>query len=288
MVMTFIPHWARDPNKQGFFRFPPAFRDANGHEDYQRIRSLFASHLQQIVPRHLAYEPSVLADTIYGGRLDNGRPVIVQRVPVRELAYKQEQQRPVFNLTYAKDQIAHLRDPRLRRVLEALVATGPDQVAWDNYCRALAAGTCPELPGRKVLKVTLNRDEDPAEFKDLSKDGCGAFRTRKGEHRGQFVYLDARGRVRVRPVRPFESLVAVKAEVERLAAGGRLIGFFQSMCLVELDQPVTHGNFVLRPGTYRLNTIKKDGRAQVTTAAGEKTPQINLAKLVAAGFRRIA
>jgi len=67
-----------------------------------------------------------------------------------------------------------------------------------------------------------------------------------------------------------------------------LIGFFQSMCLVELDQPVTHGNFVLRPGTYRLNTIKKDGRAQVTTAAGEKTPEINLAKLVAAGFRRIA
>jgi 5-methylcytosine-specific restriction endonuclease McrA len=296
MVMTFIPHWARDPNKQGFFRFPPAFRDANGREDDQRIRSLFASHLQQIVPRHLAYEPSVLADTIYGGRLDNGRPVIVQRVPVRELAYKQEQQRPVFNLTYAKDQIAHVRDPRLRRVLEAFVATGPHQAAWDNYCRALAAGTCPELPGRKVLKVTLNRDEDPAEFKDLSKDRPmngrkkhrGAFRTRKGEHRGQFVYLDARGRARVRPVRPFESLVAVKAEVERLAAGGRVVGFFQSMCLVELDQPVTHGNFELQPGTYRLNTIKKDGRAQVTTAAGEKTPEINLAKLLAAGFRRIA
>jgi hypothetical protein len=288
MVMTFIPHWARDPHKEGFFRFPAAFRDANGREDYQRIRALFASHLQQIVPRHLAYEPSVLADTIYGCRLDNGRPVIVQRASVGELAYKQENQRPVFNLTYAKDQIAHVRDARIRRVLEAFVATGPDQAAWDNFCRSLAAGTCPELPGRKVLKVTLNRDEELAEFKDLSKDGCGAFRTRKGEHRGQFVYVDGRGRARVRPVRPFESLVAVKAEVERLAAGGRLVGFFQSMCLVELDQPVTHSDFVLQPGTYRLNTIKKDGRAQVTSASSEKSPEINLAKLLAAGFRRKA
>jgi len=288
MVMTFIPNWARDPHKEGFFRFPAAFRDANGHEDYQQIQSLFARQLEKIVPRHLAYEPCALADTIYGRRLDKGEPVIVQRAPVRDLAYKQEQQRPVFNLTYAKDQIAHVRDPRLRRVLEAFVATGPDQAAWDNFCQSLAAGTCPELPGRKVLKVTLNRDEEPEEFKDLSKDGCGAFRTRKGEHRGQFVYLDARGRVRVRPVRPFESLVAVKAEVERLAAGGRVVGFFQSMCLVELDQPVTHGNFVLQPGTYRLNTIKKDGRAQVTRPSGEESPQINLAKLLAAGFRRKA
>jgi len=288
MVMTFIPHWARDPRKEGFFRFPPEFRDADGREDHQRIRSFFAERLQQIVPRPVAYEPSVLADTIYGRRLENGRSVIVQRVSLRELAYKQEQQRPVFNLRYAKGQIDHVRDARIRRVLEEFIESGPDQTAWDNFCRSLAKGACAELAGRKVLKVTLNRDEEPKEFKDLSKDASGAYRTRKGGHRGQFVYVNERGRVCVRPVRPFESLAAVKAEVQRLADGGRLVGFFQSMCLVELKRRVTHGELEFHPGVYRLNTITQDGRARISNVSGEKSPKITLEKLVAAGFRRKA
>lgn len=288
MVMTFIPQWARDPNKEGFFRFPPEFRDAAGREDYQRIRQFFQNHLNRVIPRHLSYEPPALADTIYGKRLDAGKAVIVQRVPVRELAYKSEQQRPVFRLDYAAKQVAAVRDARLRSVLQAFLQTKPDQAAWDAFCDQLADAQCPHLPGRKVIKVTVNRDEEPEEFADLSKDGTGAYRTRKGEHQGQFVYVDAHGRPHVRPVRVFESLAKVKAELVRNAGAGRIVGFFQSMCLVELDQPVTHGQVVLPAGVYRLNTIKQDGRAQLTSASGQKSPEINLRKLLAAGFRRKA
>lgn len=288
MVMTFIPQWARDPNKEGFFRFPAEFRNEKGHEDRTRIRAFFAAHIAKVIPRNLAYEPAELADTIYGKRHDPDRDVIVQRVEVRELAYRTVQQRRVFDLEYAAKQVAAVRDRPLRHVLESFVATKPDQAAWDAFCAQLAAGLCAELPGRKVLKVTVNRDEDPEEFADLSKDGTGAFRTRKGEHQGQFVYVDAAGKLHVRPVRVFESFARVKAEVAEKAAGGRLVGFFQSMCLVELEREVRHGPTVLSPGVYRLNTIKQAGRARLTSASGQKSPEINLRKLLAAGFRRKA
>ncbi len=135
--------------------------------------------------------------------------------------------------------------------------------------------------------MALNRNEDPAEFADLSKDGGGAWRTRKEGHRGQFVYLDAKGRPHVRAVRVFESLTNVKAEVKDLGDGVQLIGFFQSMCLVQLEKSVSHGKMILQPGKYQLNTIKKDGRAQLTSGSGTKSPEIGLVKLLPAGFKRI-
>ncbi|MCX6908403.1 MAG: hypothetical protein NTY01_10215 [Verrucomicrobia bacterium] len=289
MVLTFIPQWARDPNKEGFFRLPAEFRDAAGREDYQRIREFFGKHVSEVMPRHLAYERAVLADTLYGARNDaSGKDgkVIVQRVSVRDLAYKQEQMKSVFNLKYASAQVGAVRDENIKHVLKEFITTEPSDTEWKSFCDTFSQIRREGLPGARILKVFLNRDEDPMEFKDLSKDGKGAYRTKKKEHQGQFVYLASDGRPHVRAVRVFESPAAVKAEVQALGEGIRTIGFFQSMCLVELEKPVVHGKITLPPGTYQLNTIKKDGRAQLTNAAGVKSPEIGLVKLLPAGFKR--
>jgi CRISPR-associated endonuclease Csn1 len=286
MVLTFIPQWARDPDKEGFFRFPAEFRDTSGREDYQRVRELFQNHIAQVMPRHLSYERPILADTLYGARGEAGKEVIVQRSVLRGLAYKQEQMKLVFSLKYAASQIEAIRDERIKRELKKFIATEPDKPAWEAFCHALENGKQDSLPGIKILKVTLNRGESFGEFKDLSKDGKGAYRTKKKEHRGQFVYLDSKGRPHVQAVRVFESLSTVKAELEGKREGIHIIGFFQSMCLVELEKPVTHGKVTLQPGVYQLNTIKKDGRAQLTSASGVKSPEIGLVKLLPAGFKR--
>jgi CRISPR-associated endonuclease Csn1 len=286
MVLTFIPQWARDPYKEGFFRFPAEFRGTTGREDYQRVRELFQRHIEQVIPRHLAYERPVLADTLYGARKEGGKSVIVQRSLLRGLAYKPEQMKLVFSLKYAASQIEAVRDERIKRELKSFIAAEPDKSAWESFCDELAKGKQTSLLGIRILKVALNRDESFGEFKDLSKDGKGAYRTKKKEHRGQFVYLDGTGRPHARPVRVFESLSAVKAEIEAKGEGIRFIGFFQSMCLVELNKPVAHGKLTLQPGTYQLNTIKKDGRAQLTSASGVKSPEIGLVKLLPAGFKR--
>jgi HNH endonuclease/RuvC endonuclease subdomain 3 len=287
MVLTFIPQWARDPGKEGFFRFPADFRDANGREDYELIRKLFDDSIAKVTPRYLAFERPGLADTTYGMR-DSGT-MMVKRSLLRSLAYKQEQQKPVFNLTYAATQIEAVRDERIKRELKKFLATKPDKFVWDAYCDKLEKGELDSMRGIKVSKVNLNRKEAPIEFKDLSKDGKGAYRTRKEDHLGQFVYLDAKGKPRVEAVRVFDSIAKVKAEIAAKGEGIRIIGFFQSMCQVKWDKPVIHGNITLQPGTYQLNTIKKagQGRAQVTSASGEKSPEISLGKFLAAGFKRV-
>lgn len=288
MVLTYIPQWARDPGKEGFFRFPAEFRDATGREDYSAIQRLFKDKLAKTTPRFLAYERSGLADTAYGRRTDGEKCVVVQRTPLRGLAYKQVKMKSVFSLEYAATQVAAIRDGRIQAEMKRVIAAQPNEAQWRAICDALENGTHSGFEGVRVVKVTVNRNEDPAEFKDLSKDGTGALRMRKKEHQGQFVFLDSKGRPRVEVVRVFDSLRDVKARLAKEHAGLKEVGFFQSMCQVELDQPVKHGNCTLLPGTYLLNTIKQDGRAQLTSAGGDKSPEIGLVKLLPAGFRRKA
>jgi CRISPR-associated endonuclease Csn1 len=284
MVMTFIPQWARDPSKEGFFRFPAELRDAKGRENHEQIRKLFDAAIAKVIPRYHTYERPVLRDRAYGQR-DN-KTMMVQRTPVRDLAYKMEKQKPVFNLTYAGIQIKAVRDARIRKELLNFIAISPDKAAWESFCSRLEKGELDSMRGIKVSKVTQNLNEAPIEFKDMSKDGQGAFRIRKEGHRGQFVYLDANGKPQVQVVRVFDSISKVKAEIESKGEGVHVVGFYQSMCLVNITKPVIHKTFTLEPGTYQLNTIKKDGRVQVTSSCGETSPEIVLSKFLDAGFKR--
>jgi CRISPR-associated endonuclease Csn1 len=162
MVLTYIPQWARDPQKEGFFRFPKGFRDDFGRENFQKIREHFQKQIDRVTPAYLAFEPAVLADTIYGARSISGQCVIVQRCPLRSLAYKQEKMKPVFNALYAADQLSALVGSR--RLIDALrnfVSAAPDQKTWQDMCDQLAKGEWEALPGIKVSHVTLARDEDP-------------------------------------------------------------------------------------------------------------------------------
>jgi 5-methylcytosine-specific restriction endonuclease McrA len=281
MVLTFIPQWARDPGKEGFFRFSAEFGD------YEQIRKLFGDSIAKVIPRYLTYERPVLRDRAYGQR-DN-KTMMVQRTPLRELAYKPVQQKLVYDLTYAADQIKDVRDERIKQELQKFIAASPEEPAWNVFCDRFEKGELESLPGIKVSKVSQNLNGDLSEYKDMSKDGCGAFRRRKERHRGQFVYTDAHGKPRVEVVRVFDSKAKVKAEIEARVEGIKIIGFFQSDCLVKIGKPVVHGAITLAPGTYQLNKIVKEGqgRVQVTSAGGEKSPVISLSKFLEAGFERV-
>lgn len=288
MVLTFIPQWARDPNKEGFFRFPHMFRDNIGREDFERLRTFFRDQLSHVVPRHLAYERPLLADTLYGARQDKDRKVIVQRVRVARLG-----QRPIgpqkteFDLKYLGDQIKAVRDVRIRSRLLAEHARSPNEQAWNTFCADLRQECKDGSSGARILYVTQTLDKEPAEFKDLSKDGCGSYRTTKQKHRGQFVYVNQTGNPTVEPVRVFESISGIRKALCGRADFREMVGFFESYCLVELKEAVKHGSIELAPGIYKLNTLKQDGRAQLTSASGVKSPEISLKKFLPAGFRRV-
>jgi CRISPR-associated endonuclease Csn1 len=292
MVLTFIPQWARDPSKEGFFRFPVEFRDPTGRENHGRIREHFRREVAKVMPRNLVYERPVLADTLYGARVNEaGKVAIVQRIEVAAIAYKPvAPQKVKFDLTYAQSQVKSIRDAVIQNRLVGFLNTEPDEAAWKEFCASFRQLRKDGSLGAPIRQVFVNSGE-PTEYKDLSKDGSGSYRKAKKGHRGQLIFLNAKGEPHVRPVYAFESLAQVRKNLlEEAGPGSQFYGFFQSGCLVTLDKPAAHPKHTLPPGKYLLNTIRAGGDVKLTTPEGKTHPDIprySLKMLVASGFRRV-
>lgn len=291
MVISFIPIWARDAKKERFFRFPePIHKNAKG---------FFEKEIATVIPQSICFEKAALAETIYGAREDGDRRVIVRRVELFQLALKPiAPSRTKFDLDYLGDQIKAVRDLRIQKLLSEFHTNSPDEAGWKDFCENLHLPRKNGGAGQRVLSVLVNVGE-PREYKDLSKDGTGAYRKALKGHKGQIVYVgtstDRQGRtketVQVRPVYVFESEAKVREELtDKFGTSIRIVGFFQSGCLVEVAKPVAHAKQPLPPGKYRLNTIITDGKqVKVTTPDGKTFPSIpkySLANMIAAGVRR--
>jgi CRISPR-associated endonuclease Csn1 len=290
MVISFIPSWVRDTAKEKFFRFPEPI--------HQNAKGFFEKEIVSVIPQSLCFEKAALAETIYGARGEGEDKVIVQRVELLKLAYTTVKQKQVFSLDYLGDQIKAVRDEHIQKLLATFHATMPDEGAWKKFCEHFNLPHKDGSAGSRVLSVLMNVGQ-PKEYKDLSKDGTGSYRKALKGHKGQIVYVeisvDKKGETKetaqVRPVYAFESQAQVSKELaEKFGGKCRVIGFFQSGCLVEVDKPVAHAKLPLPPGKYRLNTILTDSKnVKVTTADGRTYPDIpryNLENMIAAGFKR--
>ncbi|HEX3717355.1 MAG TPA: HNH endonuclease domain-containing protein [Verrucomicrobiae bacterium] len=77
MVISFLPSWARDPKKEGFFRFPEGVHG-----------NFFAQEIATVNPRNIAFEKPVFEETFYGVRTISGQRFIVGRENLAGLAIK--------------------------------------------------------------------------------------------------------------------------------------------------------------------------------------------------------
>jgi CRISPR-associated endonuclease Csn1 len=273
MVISFIPGWTRDAAKEHFFRLPGGVH-----------RETFARDIAEVMPRNLCLEKPVLAETIYGARESGKGKIIVQRAEVLKLAYKPiNPSKSVYDLGYAAKQFKAIRDQHIRQVLEGFIRDEPPEEGWKEFCASFRLRRKDGSAGSRVTQVLMDVGA-AEEYKDLSKDQTGAWRKAKKGHRGQVVYLDG-GKPRVRPVYAFEAENVVEKELA--ARGTQPVGFFQSMCTVQLAKPVAHPKTPLEPGVFILNTIRKDGFVVLTNQSGRVSQPISLAKLLSAGFERI-
>ena len=273
MVINFIPGWTRDAAKEYFFRFPEGVN-----------RDFFAREIAGVVPQNICFEKPKLAETIYGAREDNGRKVIIQRAEVAKLAHKPiNPSKSEYDLTYATKQIRCIRDLHIQQLLVDFIEQQPSEEEWKQFCQDFRLSKKDGSAGSRVTHVRVNAGE-PEEYRDLSKDRSGAYRKAKKGHKGQIVYLDEKGKPRVRPVYVFESIAAVRKEIMR--GGFSIIDFFQSLCAVEISAAIPHPKTPLLPGRYVLNTIRKDAFIVLTDATGRVSQPIGLAKLLIAGLKR--
>ena len=296
MVINFIPQWARDENKEHFFRFPDSI--------HRNAKAFFQEQIDQVFARNVAFRKPRLAESIYGAR-DN-RSVIVHREPVFDLAYNTEKQKPIFDLEYLRDKIKKVRgscslespESTIVGLLERFLNEGnDDEAAWRDFCANLHLPQRDGGRGPRVVKVTVKAGEPP-EYVELSKDKTGAYRKGKKGHRGQIIYLlraatkkDAvKETIEVRPVYVFESRTAVEKKLKDEHGDAITIyGFFQSGCLIAVEREVAHEKKPLPAGTYLLNTVRAGGDVKLTTQNGKTHPDIprySLKNLIAAGLRR--
>lgn len=280
MVLSFLPQWTSDPMKRVQVKLPD-----NVHREF------FQRYLENVVPTNLCFEKSVLEESIYGQRRsqETGNHVATKRMELGKLGFVMVKQKPVFKLSSLKGHIAKIYDPHLRSILQKFVTeTEPDEAIW----RSLSAGL--RMPSRngqgpRVKFIRLIVSSNLKEYKDLSK-GDKRPALRKGEmHRGYYVYLDLGGKPRVRPVYAFESISAIRMELQAKMGAEviEVVGFFQSGCRVTLETECLYASGVLPPGDYILNTIEADrSRAIMTSNTGVSSPKILLEKLLSSGFHR--
>jgi hypothetical protein len=178
------------------------------------------------------------------------------------------------------------------------LAGKPDEASWRKFCAEFHLKRKDGTPGPRVEYVRVNVGE-PTEYKDMSKDGTGAYRKALKGHKGQIVFTltnvdkkdDKKETVEVRPVYAFEAYAKVAAALkQQFGESMQIRGFFQSGCMIEVTSEVFHAQKPLPPGNYLLNTILTDSKAvKITSADGTTYPTIprySLANMLKAGMRR--
>ena len=259
---------------------------ASHAEDY------FKSYIEKVIPNEVAHKKPRLEDSIYSKRTIGGKECIVRKFNLVDLAYKSGL-KPVYDISAIKKlveekpkKISPIINPTIRKIIKDFISSNPDENEWRNWCDTVRL-PAKEGIGSRIIRVLVYVGS-PEEYKDLSKDRCGAFR--KGDaHKGQIIWEDKNGKYKVAPVYVHSSKAGIIKSIKGNPNFTRVAGFFRSHCLVEIGNPVQNdkGMLLLSPGRYMLNTIMTIGTAVLTSSSGEKSSPININYLMKAGMRRI-
>ncbi len=285
MCLCFAPT-ARDVKKVDFKTLLPK-KIAESATEY------FKSYLDKIVPNEVAPKKPRLEDSIYSLRKIQGKNCIVKKFNLVDLAKKKVNQKSVYDLNaIAKlleekpKKVPPIINPVIRKLIKDFVATNPSEQEWKDWCENLRIPS-KNGEGSRVIRV-LKYVGEPDEYKDLSKDGCGAYR--KGDnHKGQIIWQTKGGKYKVAPIYVHASKRRILEALKSNPDFEKVAGEFRIHCLVKLDKPAVNdkGEELIADGIYTLNTIKTAGKAILTNPNGIKAPEININYLMQAGMRRI-
>ena len=292
MVINFLPQWARHAQKEHFFRFPDPIQ--------KNAKAFFEQQLREVMPRNIAFEKVSLAETIYGSRGVGDDAMIVQRVPIVELAMRSVgPNKKAFDGTYLLKQLKSVRELLVVERIREWFDDSKTESDWKDFCDNMRLPRRDGSPGPRVIRVNVNAGS-PSEYAEMSKDQTGSYRRGKKSHRGQIVFqlasVTGRGAskttIEVRPIYAHESHASIEKEIKNTHGDSlKIYGFFQSGCLFRIEREVAHKKSPLPAGIYRLNTIITEGKqVKLTNQQGKCYPDIpkySLWNLIESGMRRV-
>ncbi len=299
MVINF---WNTGAKKQDahFFRFPDTMQ--------KNPRGFFGKHIEQVTPEKRAFEKAVLAETIYGGRTENGATKIVQRVSLFALGMKSVgQNKTAFDVGFLRKQLKSLRESQPSALIEQQILDwlddDRDEAAWRDFCDTIRLPQRDGSNGPRVKRVTVDVGVAD-EYAEMSKDQTGAYRKRKKEHKGQLIYFDETGALRIAPVYVHSSPLVERRKIEALGGKAKFWEFFRAGCTVALERELPTGKhslivvderkqsrrvapiLPLPAGSYILGKISTNNHDVVLELANGTRVASPLRNLVEVGMKR--
>lgn len=294
MVINFLPQWARDAQKEHFFRFPERIQ--------KNAQAYFREEIATVRPRPLVRVKPALEETFYGMRSLNGAHYIVKRRLLFDLAVKLVKGKP--ELRSRKDIEPHkIVDGAIRELVEEFLGAHPNLTLaqWREWCGTLRLNQ----NGPKIVKVLMTETKRDAveEYGRFGKaGGAGREQYRRGAtHAGYFVFTSpARPKetestkrlVRVQPVYAFQQRGEVEEEL-RSQSGVAIIGYFWAGCQVTIakewefkGEKFPADEYTLRTLWTQGNAILKHGARGLIGAKPKHNAPIPLRLLVDAGMKR--
>ncbi len=204
-------------------------------------------------------------ETIYGKRIIKDKAYITSRVSLEDIKQDIKAIKNIID-TVIKDDLTSKLELKL------------SEAEWKNMLKNYVH---PKKKTRvkKILTIVsegkletdLNGRERIGEYSDFGTKGTkGQFKHSKG-HKGQILYYDTNGNVKVMPIFANKSTKEVKEKLMdmgcKLYNGGEV---FYSGCLVEIPNDFKAGALNYSKGIYKTRTIMSDGKIKLENNIGQE------------------
>ena len=204
-------------------------------------------------------------ETIYGKRIIDGKAYITSRVSIETIKQDLKSVKNIIDVVIKND---------LTNKIE-------NKVSSEEWLNMLKHYVHPKkktfvkkvlvIVSEGTLEMDANARERIGEFSDFGTKGTkGQFKHSKA-HKGQILYYDNKGSIRVMPIYANKSTQEVKDKLVnmgcRLYRGGEM---FYSGCLVEIPNDFKAGDKTFTKGIYKLRTITEAGQSKLENNIGQE------------------
>lgn len=189
-------------------------------------------------------------ETIYGKRVINDKAHITSRVALADMKQDLKAIKNIIDTVIKED---------LTSKLDEQLTAGEWKTMLQNYVHPKKKTRVKKvltIVSEGILETDLNGRERIGEYCDFGTKGTkGQFKHSKG-HKGQILYYDEKGNIKVMPIFSNKSTKEVKDNLIEMGCkpynGGEV---FYSGCLIEIPNDFKAASLTYPKGVYKLRTI---------------------------------
>lgn len=220
-------------------------------------------------------------ETIYGKRIIGDKAYITSRVSLETMKQDIKAVKNIIDKDIKED---------LTQKLEEKMSANEWINMLKNYVhpkKRTKVNKVLTIVSEGILETDENGRERIGEYADFGNKGTKSQFKHSKSHKGQILYYDLKGAIKVMPIFANKSTREVREKLIEMGCklynGGEV---FYSGCLVEIPNDFKASTLTFPKGIYKSTTISEVGQIQLQNNSGEKI--LTSAKnLVAAEFRKL-